>query len=171
MLPQNSSIHIIAPIVCLALGSVAFAAGPGFNRDVRPILSENCFLCHGQDAEDHGGELRLDIREDAVANRDDGAAIIPGDPDKSAMMRRILSTDPEMVMPSPKAHLPALKPEQIEILRAWIENGAEYEPHWSFVKPVKKPLPEGADNPVDAFVRSRLADEGLEPSPPAPIEA
>ncbi|MDE0836652.1 MAG: DUF1549 domain-containing protein, partial [Akkermansiaceae bacterium] len=171
MFPQDSSIHIIGSIACLALGSVAFAAGPGFNRDVRPILSENCFLCHGQDAKDHGGELRLDIREDAVADRDDGAAIVPGDPGKSAMMRRILSSDPEMVMPAPKAHLPPLKPEQIEILNRWIKNGAEYEPHWSFVPPVKAKLPGKSKNPVDAFVHTRLAEEALKPSPPAPIEA
>jgi len=161
----------ILPFTSLALVKLAGASEPNFNRDVRPILSENCFLCHGQDPEHRGGELRLDIREDAIADRDDGAAIVPGDPDKSAMMQRILSTDPDMVMPQPKAHLPPLKPEQIETLRSWIANGAEYEPHWSFVPPVKAEIPGGGKSPVDGFVRAHLAEEGLKPNPPAPMEA
>ncbi|QTN32751.1 DUF1553 domain-containing protein [Akkermansiaceae bacterium] len=155
------------PVALLALASTAPAAGPDFNREVRPILSENCFLCHGQDPEHRGGELRLDIREEAIAARDDGAAIVPGDPDKSQMLRRILSTDPDMMMPPPKAHLPPLKPEQIAILESWIKNGAEYQPHWAFVPPVKA---ETRGNPVDGFVRAGLLEKGLSPSPPAPPE-
>lgn len=156
---------------CLTLVSQVLASEPSFNRDVRPILSENCFLCHGQDPEHRGAELRLDIREDAVADRDNGAAIVPGDPDASAMIRHIVSTDPDMVMPPPKAHMEPLEAGEIEIIRAWIASGAGYEPHWSFVPPVKEALPGDAGNPVDAFVRARLAEEGIEPSPPAPVEA
>jgi len=171
MLPTKALFPTILPLACLALGSLADAASPNFNRDVRPILSENCFLCHGQDPEHRGGELRLDIREEAIADREGGAAIVPGDPSKSAMMRHITSTDPDVVMPPPKAHLPALKPEQIEILKSWIKGGAKYEPHWAFVPPVKAELPGKSGNPVDAFVRARLTEEGLKPSPPAPLEA
>ena len=78
-----------------------------FNRDIRPILSENCFLCHGQDPEHRGGDLRLDVREDALAPRDDGAAIVPGNAEASAIIRRIRSTDPDLVMPPPDAFVEA----------------------------------------------------------------
>lgn len=139
--------------------------GPDFNRDIRPILSENCFLCHGQDPEHRGGDLRLDIREEAVAVRDGIAAIVPGDPANSDIIKRILSQDPDMVMPPPKAHMPAMKAEQIALLEKWIENGAEYQEHWSFVSPRKKEVPAG--NPVDHFIGKRLEQKGLTAAPPA----
>lgn len=161
----------IVSIACLAACPASWASELGFNRDVRPILSENCFLCHGQDAKEHGGELRLDIREEALAEREGGPAIIPGDSVKSAMVRHITSTDPDELMPPAKAHLPPLKTAEIEILKRWIKEGAKYEPLWSFVPPVKAELPGGVKNPVDAFVRARLAQEGLKPSPPATMEA
>jgi hypothetical protein len=170
MFTANSPFSKAISLVCLAAGPMAWAAGPGFNRDVRPILSANCFLCHGQDAEEHGDGLRLDIREEALANRDGVVAIVPGDPDKSAVIRHITSADPDELMPPPKAHLSALKPGEVDILKNWIGNGAEYEPHWSFVPPAKAELPGGGKNPVDAFVRARLAEEGLKPSPAAPME-
>ena len=151
-------------------GSTA-AAELSFNRDVRPILPENCFLCHGQDPEHRGGDLRLDIREEAVAVRDEGAAIVPGKPAESAILKRILSTDPDVVMPPPGAHLAALKPEQIRTLEKWIEEGAVYEPHWAFVPPVKAALPAGTgSHPVDAFVSDRLKSEGISPANPADPE-
>ncbi len=157
--------------ICLSAGGIALADEPTFNRDIRPILSENCFLCHSTDPDHRGGDLRLDIREEAFAPRDDGPAIVPGKPMESAMIRRILDTDPDNQMPPPEAHLTPLKPEQIETLKTWIANGAEYEDHWAFVPPVKAPLPdEATTNPVDAFVRARLAKEGLAPSPEAPPE-
>lgn len=159
-------------LACLTLGPSAWAGETSFNRDVRPILSENCFLCHGQDPETRGGELRLDIREDAIAAReDDGTAIIPGNPSKSAIMRHITSTDPDMVMPPPESHLPPLKPEQVAVLESWIKGGAKYEKHWSFEPPMKADLPDGGENPVDAFVRARLKEAGLKPNPPAAMEA
>jgi hypothetical protein len=141
------------------------SGGPGFNRDIRPILSENCFLCHGQDPKHRGGDLRLDLREEAIATRDEGPAIIPGDPKNSAMIKRILSKDPDMVMPPPKAHMPTMSAEQLATLEKWIENGAEYEPHWAFVTPRKTETP--AANPVDHFVNLRLKADKLEPTPSA----
>ncbi len=171
MCPFSFSAQKLFPAVLAGLAVTAHGAAPGFNRDVRPILSENCFLCHGQDAKEHGDGLRLDIRAEAIAERDGVVAIVPGDPEKSAMVRHITSTDPDELMPPPKAHLDALKPAQIEILKNWIKGGAEYEPHWSFVPPVKAEIPGGGKNPVDAFVRARLTEEGLKPSPPAPLEA
>lgn len=144
---------------------------PTFNRDIRPILSENCFLCHSTDPDHRGGDLRLDLRDEAIAPRDEGPAIVPGHPEKSALIRRIFSTDPDEVMPSAKAHLPPLKAAQIDTLKRWIAGGAVYESHWAFSPPKKAPLPgDSAANPVDAFVRAGLAKAGLKPSPPAAPE-
>ena len=91
------------------------------SRDILPILSQNCFHCHGQDPKHRGGELRLDVREEAVAVRDGSAAIVPGDPEKSDVIRRILSKDPEVVMPPPDAHMPAMSSAQIDTLKRWIK--------------------------------------------------
>lgn len=136
---------------------------PDYNRDIRPILSENCFLCHGQDPEHRGGDLRLDLREYAVAVRDGITAIVPGDPKNSEIIKRIVSKDPDMVMPQPKAHIPPMSAKQLALLEKWIENGAEYQPHWSFVPPAKKETP--AANPVDHFINKRLKEKGLKAAP------
>ncbi len=149
--------------------ALAHASEPNFNRDIRPILSENCFLCHGQDPEHRGGDLRLDIREQAVAVRDGAAAIVPGDPENSDMIRRLLSKDPEVVMPPPDAHMPAISPAQIDTLKRWIKAGATYEPHWAFVPPRKTEIPAGA-NPVDHFIKQRLVAENIAPNPAADDE-
>ncbi len=162
---SNPFLFAVLPMVTLTLFTPANASSPSFNRDIRPILSENCFLCHGQDPEHRGGDLRLDIREEAIAAREEGAAIIPGDPKNSAIIKRIISKDPDLVMPPPKAHMATLKPEQLATLEKWIENGAEYEPHWAFVPPQKTET--SAANPVDHFVNKRLKAEKLEPAPAA----
>jgi hypothetical protein len=149
------------------LGVVSAGGGEvGFNRDVRPILSENCFPCHGQDAQKRGGELRLDQRDEALAAREGGAAIVAGNAGQSGLLKRVRSGDPEVRMPPPESHLAALKPEQVRILEDWINQGAKYEPHWAFVAP-EKPTPPAAGHPVDAFIRARLAVAGLAPNPPA----
>ena len=122
--------------------SHSFAEEVKFNRDIRPILSENCFFCHGQDPEHRGGELRLDLREAAIATRKDSPpAIVPGDPEASELIKRLITTDPDLIMPPADAHLVNLKKEQIQTLKKWIKSGAEYEPHWSFVPPTKAALP------------------------------
>ena len=160
------------PQLCILLWSVGFAASddvPSFNRDIRPILSENCFLCHSQDPKHRGGDLRLDIREEAVALRDGITAIVPGDPEKSEIIRRIVSKDPDMVMPPPEAHMVAMPSKDIDTLKRWIKAGAIYEPHWSFVAPKKSALKAGV-NPIDYFVNQRLAEEKLKPSPAADPE-
>ena len=144
-----------------------------FNRDIRPILSENCFFCHGQDPEHRGGELRLDIREQALAKREDSPpAIVAGDPDASEVIKRLVTTDPELIMPPADAHLGQLDTEQIQLLKRWIEEGAEYQEHWAFVAPVKAQIGTESKhkNPVDHFVRQRLKDEGLAHSAQAPDE-
>ena len=145
------------------MGSAAGDDVSSFNKDIRPILSENCFFCHGQDAKDKGGELRLDIREQALANRDGVMAIVPGNPEKSEIIRRILSKDPDDVMPPPEAHMVAMPSKDIDTLKRWIKAGAVYEPHWSFVAPKKSQVPEGT-NPIDHFVNQRLTEENLKPS-------
>ena len=128
----------------LLIASPGWAAdGPAlsFNRDVRPILSENCFYCHGQDANHRKGELRLDVREQALKPGETGEiAIVPGKPDESALVQRIFSDDKDEQMPPPKAHR-VLTPEQKATLKRWIAQGAEYQTHWAFMPPVRPAAP------------------------------
>lgn len=143
----------------------------GFQYDVLPILSKHCLSCHGFDAAARQADLRLDIRDGAIAIRSSGAAIAPGSPDTSELIRRIASTDADTVMPPPE-HGERLSERDVTILRQWIEQGAEYATHWSFVplaKP-KSPLVPGCSNPIDAFVATKLQELGLSMSPPAAHE-
>jgi hypothetical protein len=138
-----------------------------FARDVRPILAKNCWACHGFDDEARKGGLRLDVREAALKPGDSGgAAIVPGKPDESDLIARVTSTDENEVMPPPSSGH-SLTPEQIKVLRRWIESGADYTPHWAFVAPVRPqpPTVPGTAHPIDAFIRDRLAREGLQASP------
>ncbi|MFM1995683.1 MAG: hypothetical protein RLZZ111_70, partial [Planctomycetota bacterium] len=138
---------VLLAVLDIATAS-AVAAGISFNRDVRPILSDNCFACHGP-AEDRGGDLRLDVRDDAVADRGGYAAIVPGKPAESEILRRILSSDPDAVMPPPRAKKHKLSEQQLAILERWIEEGAEYQGHWSF-----QPL-ASAEPPASSSGRAR----------------
>jgi hypothetical protein len=144
-----------------------------FNDHVQPILSEYCYHCHGPDSgtrEPKDAPLRLDRVEDAFAPRENGMpVIVKGKPDESLVMKLMLSQDPDVVMPPPASHK-TMKPEEIEVIRRWIEQGAEYEPHWSFM-PVKRPEPPAAGdgwaaNPIDHFIAGKLDDAGLAPNPP-----
>src|SRR5262245_36518577 len=144
-----------------------------FNRDIRPILAQSCFPCHGFDERARKAKLRLDRAEFAYARRDEITPIVPRDLGASEVWRRINETDPEEVMPPPSAHR-SLGADQKARIRAWIEQGAPYAEHWAFVAPVRPPLPGGvvsgpgrAPNEIDAFVRARLAEVGLAPAPPA----
>jgi len=131
-----------------------------YNRDIRPILADNCFQCHGADSAARKADLRIDQRVDAV----ESGALTPGNPEESELLRRILSDDPDEKMPPPSTRR-ALTAEQITTLRQWIAAGAAYEEHWSFVPPVKSPLPEAVThNAIDHFVLDRLKAEGLPPS-------
>ena len=139
-----------------------------FNRDVRPILSDTCFKCHGPDKAQIKGNLSLHTRDDAVAARPHGAAIVPGKPGESEAYRRLVTTDVDKQMP-PRDSGIKLTPAQIETLRKWIEQGAKYERHWSFVPPASPALPEVKQgewtrNPIDRFVLARLEAKGLAPS-------
>jgi hypothetical protein len=154
-------------LVLLAVLPVLWGAEPiSYNRDVRPILSENCFSCHGFDEHGRKAKLRLDRREDAVASREDGPAIVPGKLAESLVWQRIISDDPDDLMPPPESHL-KLSASDKTILRRWIEQGAPYEPHWAFVAPRLPAIPKGSPHPVDAFIRAKLRKEGLKPSPEA----
>jgi hypothetical protein len=164
-------------ILALAIPLSTHAAEKiSFNRDIRPILSENCFYCHGPDAQKQKAELRLDLRDAALKGGESGkAAIQPGKPTESEVIKHILSTDPEEHMP-PKKSGKTLKPEQIELLKQWIAEGAEYQGHWAFLKPQRPVVPEIRNpkseirNPIDAFVYARLEKEKLAPSPEAARE-
>ena len=143
-----------------------------FNRDIRPILSDNCFACHGPDEQKRKGNLRLDLRDAAIKPAKSGAvALVPGQPDQSELVKRITSADPDERMPPPdsKKHL---KPEQIELLKRWVAQGGDYKQHWAFVAPTRPELPSVTDakwvrNPIDHFILARLEREGLTPSPEA----
>jgi hypothetical protein len=139
-----------------------------FNRDVLPILAENCLTCHGADAASREADLRLDQRESAIVDRGGTQAIVPGRPEHSELWNRITSSDPDVVMPPPQSgHV--LDDAQRDVLRRWILAGAEYEPHWAFIPPqrVEPPAVPGAKLPIDRFVRARLLQQGIEPSPAA----
>ena len=160
-------------VVLASMPSLAArATGPDFARDVRPILSNRCFKCHGPDEEHREAGLRLDLREAAVATLDSGErAIQPGLPEASELIARIESTDPDLVMPPPQTKA-TLSDEERQVLATWIAAGAEYRPHWAFLKPMRPPLPDltpgtRPHNAIDRFVAARLAAEGLEPSPEA----
>jgi hypothetical protein len=152
----------------ISLVAVASAAAPDFSREVRPILSQHCFKCHGPDKQKGG--LRLDQRESAVKPaKSDAIAIVPGKSEASELLRRVTSHDDDDVMPPHEGGNKPLTASQIKTLRAWIAAGAEYKTHWAYVKPVRAAVPENA-NAVDHFIRARLKPEGLQPSPPASLE-
>ncbi len=156
----------VRPLLLLA----AALAGPAgaaerlqFNRDIRPILTENCYYCHGPDANHREAGLRLDVREEALE------ALAPGQPDRSEVMARILTDDADDLMPPPDSHK-KLTPAEKETLRRWVAEGAEYQGHWAFIAPVRPAVPAkqpGARNPVDAFLLARLQAEKLNFAPQA----
>jgi hypothetical protein len=142
-----------------------------YNRDVRPILSDRCFLCHGMDSAKRAAELRLDIAAEATKDRDGLRAVAPGSLEESEIWARINSADPDDHMPPAESNKPALDAREKEIIRRWIEQGAEYEPHWAFTPPARPtPPPGAARNPIDRFLDAHLAAQGLSAVPPADEE-
>ncbi|VTT97524.1 hypothetical protein : Uncharacterized protein OS=Singulisphaera acidiphila (strain ATCC BAA-1392 / DSM 18658 / VKM B-2454 / MOB10) GN=Sinac_0947 PE=4 SV=1: PSCyt1: PSCyt2: Laminin_G_3: PSD1 [Gemmataceae bacterium] len=167
-----SSAHAPRPAVA-AEPSAAAAPNPvpqgklEYNRDIRPILAENCFACHGADSASRKAGLRLDQREAAI----EAKAIEPGKPEKSSVIERVFSAEPKELMPPPKSHK-KLTAAQKETLKRWIAEGAEYQPHWSFLSPTRPKVPAVQDkawvrNPIDAFVLAKLEAAGLKPAPEA----
>jgi hypothetical protein len=165
----------LAALLCLAATLQAFAgelvAGQrlDFNRDIRPILSDRCFACHGPDAEDRQAGLRLDDRAAAVAAlQSGGTAIVPGKPEASEIIARVTNTDPDVIMPPPHVNKP-VTPAEADILRRWITEGAEYRGHWAFERVQRPAVPAVKDaawpkTPIDRFILARLEHEGLAPN-------
>ena len=162
------------PAVCflaLLLATAPMTAGAEgpveFNRDIRPILSENCFHCHGPDKRHREAGLRLDDRQAALAKE----AFVPGQADASELVARVLSGDPDEVMPPPES-TKVLTPSQKALLKRWVEEGAKYQAHWAY-EPIRRPIvPPVKDsnwvkNPIDAFILATLESKGLKPSPEA----
>ena len=164
----------------MSLCSVALQAGTvpkseprvDFNRQIRPIFSEHCYACHGPDEGKRKAGLRLDRQEDAFQTLKSGQhALVAGQPEKSTLVERILTKDPDEIMPPPK-HGKPLSPAQIELLQQWVRQGAGWQQHWSFIVPTAPELPRVQDgkwarNAIDTFVMARLESEGLRPNPEA----
>ncbi len=181
--PVRSTPRSIFPLAALfatlAAGQLTAADAPvSFNRDIQPILAENCYHCHGPDAEQRKGGLRLDLRDSAFAAGKSGlVAIVSGKPDDSELLARIFSHDPEEVMPSPKSNR-TLTAAQKDLLKRWIAEGAPWAEHWAFVPPQRPAVPSSVSqlsalnsqlplHPIDAFIRARLATEKISPAPTA----
>lgn len=171
---RNSSIQFVvfaaSAVLTTINGQSSADDAPGFSRNIQPLLSKHCVLCHGPDDAEAG--LRLDIQERAYAKLDSGErAIVPGDPDSSEMLRRMITTDDSERMP-PEGNGETISAEDIAMLRRWIEEGAQYEEHWAY-QALQKPSPPAVQqqtwirNPIDAFVLARLEDEDVLPSPEA----
>lgn len=162
---------LVGTVLIAALPMAAADDVVDFNRDVRPVLSDKCFACHGPDAETREAELRVDLREDALADRGGYAVIVPGDASQSTIMERLTTDDPDEKMP-PVDFGKELSKEEIELIGRWIDQGAEWPEHWSFIAPSRNALPEVAEDEddsstVDHYVRARLTQYGLQLSPAA----
>ena len=170
---MQGGIRVITSLLVF-VSSVVHAAEPiDFNRDIRPILSNNCFKCHGPDESLREAGLRLDVRGGATKELESGStAIVPNKPDASELVARILSDDADVMMPPPSSNK-QLSAEEKQRLQEWIRTGAEYREHWAFIKPARPEPPqvEGAEyrvsNPIDNFVADRLRQAGLPMSPEA----
>ncbi|NBV23648.1 MAG: DUF1553 domain-containing protein [Proteobacteria bacterium] len=166
------AVGLLAPLGLLRAADPPLPATIEFNRDIRPILSDTCYKCHGPDKAKLKAGLRLDLESSAKARIKDHVAIVPGQPAKSELIRRITTNDAEDRMP-PAESGRQLTPRQVELLRRWIEQGASWEAHWSFIAPKRPPVPEvqsskfKVQSPIDNFVLARLEREGLQPSPEA----
>src|SRR3954466_2937248 len=149
--------HLVwAPFLAVALVLPAQGAPVDFNRDIQPILSDNCYHCHGPDEKARKAKLRLDTKEGAFRVKDGKAVITPGDAKGSELVRRILTDDPDDLMPPPDSNR-KLTPQQIDLLKRWVAEGAKWGTHWAFVPPVRPEIPatkrkDWARNAIDSFV-------------------
>jgi hypothetical protein len=161
-------VQLLSSVLLIAATHFSSGASPDgirFNRDIRPILSDNCFRCHGPDKNQRKAKLRLDYRDVALEK----GAIVPNKPDESELVKRIFTTNEDDVMPPPESHK-QLSAAQKELLKRWIAEGAKYEPHWSFITPTRPEVPKvqspksKAGNPIDAFVLAQLETKKIKPS-------
>lgn len=163
---KSKHAELVLALALMLLGIVRPAAGdepPQFNRDIRPILSDKCFACHGPGGTKAETDLRLDLRPAAVKAK----AITPGKPEASELLARVASSDADLRMPPPESKLEPLTKQEIELLRRWIEAGAEYQDHWAFIPLQPITPPQAGLHPIDAFVQAGLAKRGLKPQPRA----
>ncbi|MEZ6132486.1 MAG: DUF1553 domain-containing protein [Planctomycetaceae bacterium] len=169
---SGRAVCLCLPFLCCgSLILPAAAQDVQYNRDVRPILADRCFHCHGPDAAAREADLRLDSFANVTANRDGRRVIQPGEPKDSELIRRITSTDHDVVMPPPDSG-DSLTPEQIRVVTQWIQDGGQYEDHWAFVPPQRPIVPVNRDTtwaqtPIDHFVMAKLEAMNRSPSPPA----
>src|SRR4051812_17217405 len=179
-------LHELAAIVSVAMAvcfcgasSSAAEKNPGkidFNRDIRPIFSDNCYACHGPDKNKRKADLRLDTRGGLFDKLDDTFPVVPGKLDESTLYQRITADDPDVRMPDPKSNK-MLKPREIALIKKWIEQGAPWKGHWAYIKPARPPVPNlkselsGSKfeirNPIDAFILEKLGEQHLAPAPEA----
>jgi hypothetical protein len=162
-----SHVTVFAAVLASLAGAACAADKLEYNRDVRPILAENCFACHGPDSAARKADLRLDKREVAIEHE----AIVPGKPNQSSIVERVFAEDVDTVMPPP-ATKKKLTAAQKDIFKRWIEEGAEYQPHWSLIAPTRPAVPAVKNtawvrNPIDAFILVKLESAGLSPAPEA----
>jgi hypothetical protein len=167
------ALSLLNSIVCSGL-VVSADDAVNYNRDIRPILSDTCYKCHGPDEAERKADLRLNIEEGAIAKRDGGAAVVRGKSQESVLYQRISSTDPDTRMP-PVDSGKSLTAEQIELIKRWIDQGAEWQGHWSFIKPQRRELPATQHeamvyNAIDPFILARAVLSGLQPSAEAAKE-
>ncbi len=171
--PSSLRTFALTGTIALLAPSLRAEEPVDFSRDIRPILSDRCFKCHGFDDETREADLGLHTFEFATEDLGGYQAIKPGDPDASEIMVRMMTDDPDDVMPPAKANKPRLSPEELDLFRRWIAQGAKYQQHWAFENPVQADPPKVTDpkvavrNPIDQFVLARLAGENLSPSPEA----
>src|SRR5262249_43056750 len=156
---------------CLSLMIFATASGAepkiSFTRQIKPILANKCFACHGPDEKERKAELRLDVRDEAVPS-----VIKPGDGQHSEVVVRITTDDADMRMPPVDSKKPAITTDEAKLISRWIDEGAEYDAQWAYLKPAPQAIPEFAQknwpvNPIDNFILSRLEAKGLAPALPA----
>lgn len=165
-------VAFVSLLFLVAGSGIISAAEPtklSFNQHIRPILANNCFQCHGPDEKKREGGLRLDLRAAAIEDRDGSAAIVPGYPGKSTLLERVLSRDPDAIMPPPASKKPHLTDEQAQLLKQWIEQGADYQGHWAFL-PLADVAPPSVQQtawprqPIDAFILAKLEAHQLTPA-------
>jgi hypothetical protein len=169
----RTALLLTGMLAALALPRPSFAqeAPIQFNRDIRPILSENCYQCHGPDEKKRAAKLRLDTKEGAIASRKSGAAVVPGKSSESSLIARLVTNEADDRMPPPETGK-KLTPQQIALLKKWIDQGAEWQGHWSFIA-AKRPEPPkvkheaAVRNSIDRFILARLEKDGLQPAKPA----
>ncbi len=164
-------IRTLSALLAFAAIAVAQDKPVDFQREIRPLLSDNCFQCHGPDKDTRMMDLRLDTREGVFEQRKTGAPIVPGKPEESLVYQRITADKPARRMPPASSHK-TLTPKQIETIGRWIQQGATWKEHWAFSAPVRPQLPAVRNkawvrNPIDQLILAKLEAAGLQPAPEA----